>query len=110
MSRSVRKISLNISFLMFVTLACLLGSEAALAQNSFYKGKTIKIVVRSDPGGGYDTYGRLVSRHISKHIPGNPRVIVINMPGAGGIVAANYLANRARRDGTEIAILSRELA
>jgi len=106
----IRKIILCGSLLMFVTFASSLVFEPALAQNSFYKGKTIKIVVRSDPGGGYDTYGRLVSRHISKHIPGNPRTIVINMPGAGGIVAANYLANRARRDGTEIAVLSREIA
>jgi tripartite-type tricarboxylate transporter receptor subunit TctC len=70
----------------------------AIAQ--FYKGKTIKMIVRSAPGGGYDFYGRLLARHMPNHIPG----------GAGGIVAANYLMNRAKRDGTEIAILTRELA
>jgi tripartite-type tricarboxylate transporter receptor subunit TctC len=80
------------------------------ASQSFYNGKTIKMIVRSAPGGGYDFYGRLLARHMSKHIPGNPDMIVINMPGAGGIVAANYLMNRAKRNGTEIAILTRELA
>ena len=111
MNSWMRKAAFFVSLLILAILAYSLAAfEPALAQNSFYQGKTIKIVVRSDPGGGYDVYGRLISRHISKHIPGNPRTIVINMPGAGGIVAANYLAKRARRDGTEIAILSRELA
>jgi len=76
----------------------------------FYKGKTIKMIVRSAPGGGYDFYGRLLARHMPKQIPGNPKMIVINMPGAGGIVAANYMASRAKRNGTEVAILTRELA
>ena len=76
----------------------------------FYKGKTIKLIVRSSPGGGYDFYGRLVARHISKYIPGKPRINVINIPGAGGIVATNYMAVRAASDGTELAILPRELA
>jgi len=76
----------------------------------FYKGKTLKLTVRSGPGGGYDFYGRLVARHITRHLPGKPRVIVINMPGAGGIVATNYLANRAKRNGTEMAIINREAA
>jgi tripartite-type tricarboxylate transporter receptor subunit TctC len=80
------------------------------AAQSYYKGKTIKMIVRSAPGGGYDFYGRLLARHMPKHIPGKPDMIVVNMPGAGGIVAANYLANRAKRNGTEIAILTRELA
>ena len=80
------------------------------AAEGFYKGKTIKMIVRSAPGGGYDFYGRLLARHMPKHIPGNPKMIVINMPGAGGIVAANYMANRAKKNGTEIAILTRELA
>ena len=76
----------------------------------FYRGKTIKLIVRSSPGGGYDFYGRLVARHISKYIPGRPRINVINIPGAGGIVATNYMAVRAADDGTEIGILPRELA
>ncbi len=76
----------------------------------FYKGKTITIIVRSGPGGGYDQYGRLIGNHIGKHIPGNPKVIVQNMPGAGGIVAANYLDSQAPRDGTVVAIIDRGVA
>lgn len=85
-------------------------STFAASGADYYKGKTIKIIVRSNAGGGYDYYGRLIARHLPRHIPGNPKTIVINMPGAGGIVATNYLMNRAKRDGTEIAILNRELA
>jgi len=86
-----------------------LGTPAAAAE-PFYKGKTIKITVRSSPGGGYDFYGRLIARHIARHIAGNPDTVVINLPGAGGIVATNYMMNRAKRNGTELAILNRELA
>jgi len=98
-------------------VAGLVGHAAIMSQvanagshGDFYKGKTITIVVRSGPGGGYDTYGRLVANHIGKHIPGNPNVIVQNMPGAGGIVAANYLDSQADRDGTVIAIFDRGAA
>ena len=66
----------------------------------FYKGKKIRLIVSSSPGGGNDTYSRLIARHISRHIPGNPSVIVQNMPGAGGIMAADYLYRKAKRDGT----------
>lgn len=76
----------------------------------FYEGKTIKVIIRSKPGGGYDFYGRLMVRHMSRHIPGNPNMIAVNMPGAGGIVAGNYLMSRAKRNGTEFGILTRELA
>lgn len=87
-----------------------IADTQAVNAQGFYKGKTIKMVVRSAPGGGYDFYGRLLARHMPKYIPGNPNMIVINMPGAGGIVAANYMASRAKKNGTEIAILTRELA
>ena len=90
--------------------ALILSNTTAFAADGYYKGKTLKVVVRSAPGGGYDFYGRLISRHMPKYIPGKPGVIVQNMPGAGGIVAANYMAQRAKRNGTEIAILTRELA
>ena len=88
----------------------IVSETPAFAADGYYKGKTLKVVVRSAPGGGYDFYGRLISRHMPRYIPGNPGVIVQNMPGAGGIVAANYMAQRAKRNGTEIAILTRELA
>ncbi|MDB5571354.1 MAG: efflux transporter protein [Hyphomicrobiales bacterium] len=90
-----------------------LGALAALAAafaspasaqdaGSFYKGKQITIIVGSSPGGGYDTYARLIARHMPKHIPGAPTVIVQNMPGAGSNVAANYIYNVAPKDGTII--------
>ncbi|MDX1482945.1 MAG: tripartite tricarboxylate transporter substrate-binding protein [Alphaproteobacteria bacterium] len=82
----------------------------AMAAEDFYKDKTLKVIIRSSPGGGNDFYGRLMARHMPRHIPGNPNSIPINMKGAGGIVAANYMHNRAKRDGTEIAILSRAIA
>jgi tripartite-type tricarboxylate transporter receptor subunit TctC len=71
----------------------------------FYKGKQIKMIAPSAPGGGFDLYSRYVARHIGKHIPGNPSVIVQNMPGAGGMIAANHLYNRAERDGTTIGVI-----
>ena len=82
----------------------------AIADDGFYKGQKLKMIVRSGAGGGYDFYGRLIARHMPKYIPGKPKMIVINLPGAGGIVAANYMVNRAKKGGIEFAILSREIA
>jgi tripartite-type tricarboxylate transporter receptor subunit TctC len=72
----------------------------------FYKGKTVSINIGFPPGGGYDTYGRVLSRHLGKHIPGNPSVVAKNMPGAGALKAANYIYNTAPKDGTEIGIVA----
>jgi tripartite-type tricarboxylate transporter receptor subunit TctC len=85
--------------------AVAISMPAARAESvaDFYKGKTVTLVVSSAPGGGYDTVSRTIARHIGKHIPGNPTVVVKNMPGAGGIVAGNHLYNAAERDGTVIA-------
>ena len=99
------------TFLALATFNVAAMTEVPLASAAdYYKGKTLKLIIRSGPGGGYDYYGRLVNRHLARHIPGNPSSTPVNMPGAGGIVATNYLMNRAKRDGTEIAILNRELA
>ena len=68
----------------------------------FYEGKTLRIVVAYSPGGGYDTYARLIARYFGKHIPGNPRMIVENRPGAGGLIAANYLYNARRQNGLNV--------
>lgn len=73
---------------------------------AFYKGKTVRIVVGFPPGGGYDSYSRVIGRHLAKHIPGNPTVIVDNMAGAGSIVAANYVSNVGPKDGTIIGNVS----
>ena len=84
-----------------MTLAALAGPAAA---DDFYKGKTINLYVGSGAGGGYDLFGRLVARHIGRHLPGQPIVVVHNMPGAGSITAANYVFNNAPRDGTVLEI------
>lgn len=75
----------------------------------FFQGKRIQMIIGSGAGGGYDTYARLVSRHIGRHIPGNPSIDPQNMPGAGGVVAANFVANVAPRDGTVMAATQREI-
>jgi tripartite-type tricarboxylate transporter receptor subunit TctC len=69
----------------------------------FYEGKTVRINVGFAAGGGYDTYARLFSRHLGRHIPGNPTIIVDNMPGAGSLIAANHLYRVAKPDGLTIA-------
>ncbi len=71
----------------------------AVAQEPFYKGKTIRLVVATPPGGGFDTYARLITRHMTKHIPGQPNIIVENMPGAGHLIGANHMYRVAKPDG-----------
>ena len=75
---------------------------AAQAPADFFKGKTLTIYVGLSAGGGYDMNARLVSRHIGKYIPGNPAVVVRNMPGAGGLVMTNHVSNVAPRDGLHL--------
>jgi tripartite-type tricarboxylate transporter receptor subunit TctC len=86
--------------------AGLLGlTQGALAQDqvaAFYKGRTVTMVIGSAPGGGYDLYGRMIARYLSRHIPGNPTVIAQNMPGAASNVAAAYIYNVAPKDGSVI--------
>jgi tripartite-type tricarboxylate transporter receptor subunit TctC len=72
------------------------------SQEPFYKGKTVRVVVGFSPGGGFDVYSRAISRHINKHLPGNPTVIVENMTGAGSLVAANHIFKVAKADGLTI--------
>jgi len=79
------------------------GSRAAPAQEPFYAGKTLRIVVGTSAGGGFDTYSRAIARHLGKHLPGHPTMIVENMAGAGGFIAANHMFKVARPDGLTIA-------
>src|SRR5437763_15323817 len=72
------------------------------AADAYFKDKQIRLIVGSAPGGGYDAYGRLLAQYMKQHIPGNPTIIVQNMPGAGSLVAANYIYNVAPKDGTAI--------
>ena len=81
------------------------GGHGSVAD--FYKGKTVELYIGYDPGGGYDTYARLVARHIGKHIPGNPNVVPKNMPGAGSVKLANWLWEAAPKDGTVFGAISR---
>jgi tripartite-type tricarboxylate transporter receptor subunit TctC len=86
----------------------LVACGSAHAQDTvaqFYKGKQLKLYVASTPGGGYDSYGRLLGRYIGKYIPGNPTIVPQNMPGAGGNRLAAYLYNVAPKDGTEFGII-----
>ncbi|MDX1482941.1 MAG: tripartite tricarboxylate transporter substrate-binding protein [Alphaproteobacteria bacterium] len=103
---SRKSVFLSLGLGAVIGLGALCVDQAAAAGPS-WKGKTFNVVIRSSPGGGYDFYGRLIARHMPKYLPGKPRSIATNMSGAGGIVAANYLMNRAKRDGTVIAILTR---
>jgi len=75
----------------------------------YYRGKQINLVVGYGPGGGYDIYGRLIARHLGRYVPGNPAVVVQNMPGAGSLRSVNYLANAAPKDGTIIATFARDM-
>jgi tripartite-type tricarboxylate transporter receptor subunit TctC len=77
-------------------------ADAQDGVTEFYKGKQVRIVVGTGAGGGYDAYSRLIARHMYRHIPGNPAVIVTNMPGAGSNTAANYIYSVAPKDGTQI--------
>ena len=90
----------------FAALTLTLATPAANAQG---QGKTLEIVVFGAAGDSYDTLSRLVGRHIGKHLPGNPAVIVRTMPGAGGIVVANHLYNVAARNGTVIGMLDQSI-
>jgi tripartite-type tricarboxylate transporter receptor subunit TctC len=100
----------------FGLLCCLLlftlGGAAAAADTAaaFYRGRTITLLVGYGPGGGYDSYGRAVARHMGRHIPGNPDIVVKNMPGAGSVRLANYLYNVAEPDGLVFGTFNRDIA
>src|SRR5262245_33143411 len=83
-------------------ISLVLFAKPATAQESYYKGKTVRIIVGASAGGGYDTYSRTIARHIGKHIPGNPTFVVDNMPGAGFLISANYMYKIAKPDGLTI--------
>ena len=82
------------------------GQTAAQSPAEFYAGKTVTIIVGYAPGGGFDTTARLAAKHLGKHIPGNPNVIVENMPGAGSMTATNHLYNVSRPDGLTIGVFN----
>lgn len=95
--------------LALLPVGALAGASPVCAQSAssspaeFYKGRNVSIIVGFSPGGSFDLYARTVSRHIGRHIPGNPTVVVQNMPGAGSLKAVDYLFSVAPRDGTVLA-------
>jgi tripartite-type tricarboxylate transporter receptor subunit TctC len=99
MKRGVTLAAMIIGVGLLVSLA-----PSTTQANDFYKGKTIHFIVGAPAGGGYDTYTRAVARHLGKHIPGNPSMVVENMDGAGSLIAANYVYNKADPDGLTIGV------
>ena len=98
-------------FRLFVMGAILFPVTTKAAENAadFYKGKAINIVVGFGPGGGYDAYARLLARHMGKHVPGQPSIVVQNMTGGGSVRAANYVYAVAPKDGTVIAAVNQNM-
>jgi len=103
MKRSIRGVCFKVvvSLLAVIFLALSQMGQAS-AQEPFYKGKMVRIIVGYAPGGGFDTFSRLLARHLKRHIPGNPSIIVQNMPGAGSLVAANRVYAMQPADGLTI--------
>src|SRR5215510_5385780 len=106
-TRAMRMLRFLVLPILFV-FTC--APAAADAVADFYRGKQIRVILRTLPATDYDSYSRLIARFMGKHIPGNPSMIVVNMTGGGGIIAANYMAEVAPRDGTVIGIVSQGLA
>jgi tripartite-type tricarboxylate transporter receptor subunit TctC len=99
---------LCVLFPVLLVAACLRSGNVAHAENgssSFYSGKTITLLVAGSAGGGYDEIARLIARFLAAHVPGSPSIVVRDMPGAGGLVAANYLFNSAEKDGTVLGLI-----
>jgi tripartite-type tricarboxylate transporter receptor subunit TctC len=93
----------------FTVLLSPLLARTAAADDDFYKGRTINVVIGSTAGGAYDWYGRTFVRYIGKYIPGNPTVVAQNMPGAGGVQAARYIDGNGAKDGTVIVTVNSNL-
>lgn len=94
---------------LFALAWAALSAPPAAAQTvaEFYAGRQVTLIVGSTPGGGYDTQARLIARHLGRHIPGTPTIVVQNMPAAGSLAATNHMFNIAPRDGSTIALVQR---
>jgi tripartite-type tricarboxylate transporter receptor subunit TctC len=101
----MKKRTLCLYVVFFILLAFNLPKEIVAAP--YYEGKVIKIVVALQPGGGYDRMARILAKHLPKYIPGSPTIIVENMPGASGMVGANYVYNMSKHDGLIIGSINR---
>ena len=94
--------------LALLLVACAVTARAQSVAD-FYRGKSIRLIIGAAVGGGYDIPGRVVASHMSRHIPGNPSIVVENMPGATSLIASNYLYARAAKDGTAIGMPNNSL-
>src|SRR5258708_3541160 len=101
---SVRRVALAV---LALTPASLCHAQAPA---EFYRGRSIDLYIGTSVGGGYDAYGRMLARHMSKYMPGNPAVVPKNMEGGGGMRLANFLNNAAPKDGTAFAVFNRGIA
>ncbi|MBT5050896.1 MAG: hypothetical protein HOM58_20515 [Rhodospirillaceae bacterium] len=104
--RSINRITTATAAVVF-GLGVAAPPAAADSVSDFYSGKTLRVIVASSAGGGYDAYSRVLAKHIVKYIPGKPSSVVQNMPGAGGLRAANFLYNKAPKDGSYIGHVQR---
>ena len=100
----------SMGLMSVAALALVHTSAQAQTPEAFYRTKTIELYVGTDPGGGYDLYGRLVARYMGKHVPGSPTIVVKNMPGAGHLRMTNWVYGAAARDGTVIATAPQSVA
>ena len=96
-------------FAAILALFLVAAPARADAVADFYKGKSIQLVLGYGPGGGYDVYARIIARYLGKYIPGNPTVVVVNMPGAGSLRATNFLYTTAPMDGMTIGAFARDM-
>src|SRR5437763_2451017 len=101
----MRRVAYGLAWLLVVSM---LPSARAQSVEEFYRGKQIRVIVGS-LAGDYDTWARIVTRHMRQYIPGNPNFVIENMPGAGSLIAANYLYNKAPQDGTALGSVSRNI-
>lgn len=92
--------------LSIAALGALLPKPAAAAVADFYKGKTIRMIISTSPGTGYDVYARFMARHLGRHIPGKPGVVNQNMPGAGHMRDGQFMAMQAPRDGSAMGTIT----
>src|SRR5260370_27334839 len=96
--------------LAFLVLLGAVGAAQAQSVESFYRGRTINLVIGYSVGGGYDIHGLVLARHLGRHIPGNPAIVVQNIPWCGSLRPSNFLYNAAPKDGTTIVVVSRGMA
>jgi tripartite-type tricarboxylate transporter receptor subunit TctC len=103
----IKHLQTHLLIALLAGLACVAPASAA---QDFYQGKQIRLLISTAPGGGYDTYARALARHMSKHIPGNPRIVPRNLPGSDGAIVASTLYYSVPRDGLTFAALTNGIA